>query len=70
MATHQIADQTIKCTALGVIAYFAEHLGMPQETVLVLMPVVGLGLAWLSKKVGDPEIASFLAGAATETDEK
>lgn len=56
----QTADQTLKGAITALILYGLVKLGADSELVLVATPVIAGVLAWLSKKVGDPDLASFL----------
>lgn len=56
----QTADQTLKGAIAALVMYIALKLGADGELVLLLTPVVTGLLAWMSKKVGDPTIASFI----------
>lgn len=48
-----LGDQAVKGAVLGAVAYFADRVGMSAEQVAVVMPIVLMGLAWLSTKIGD-----------------
>lgn len=56
----QTADQTMKGALAAIILYFANKFGLDSELTLLIIPVVTGVLAWMSKKVGDPALASFL----------
>lgn len=58
----QTADQTMKGAITALILYFLVKLGADEQLVLIVTPIITGLLAWVSKKVGDPEIASFLNG--------
>lgn len=63
----QNLDQAVKGGAIGVWIYFATtKWNLDGEIVAVLTPAIAFGLAWLSAKVGDPTIASFLAKKPVE----
>jgi len=63
----QNLDQAIKGGALGVWVWLATvQLNLDGELVAVLTPAIAYGLAWLSTKVGDPTVASFLAKKPAE----
>ena len=57
----QNLDQVVKGGALGVWMYLASKQNLDAEVIAVLTPAIAYALAWLSTKVGDPKIASFLA---------
>lgn len=58
----QNLDQVLKGGALGVWVYVAStQLKLDAEVIAVLTPAVAYALAWLSTRIGDPQIASFLA---------
>ena len=54
-------DQVIKGGALGVLVYLCDMWKFEAELTAVIMPAAAYGLHWLSTKVGDPNVASFLA---------
>lgn len=56
----QTADQTLKGAVAALVMYVATKLGADSQLVLLLTPVITGLLAWASKKVGDPDLASFL----------
>jgi hypothetical protein len=62
----QNLDQAVKGGALGVWVYLAAKQNLDAELVAVLTPVIAYALAWLSAKVGDPTVASFLAKKPAE----
>jgi len=63
----QNLDQVLKGGALGAWVWLATvQLNLDAEVVAVLTPVIAYGLAWLSTKVGDPTVASFLAKKPAE----
>jgi hypothetical protein len=66
---NQTTDQAMKGGLLALFAYFANKQGMEAELILILTPIVAAVLAYLSKKIGDPEIASFLAPMPEEQTE-
>lgn len=56
----QTTDQTLKGAIAAFMIFLATKFGVSSDIVLVAIPVVTGVLAWLSQKVGDPTIASFL----------
>lgn len=60
--TRATADQWLKGSALGVLVGLATYLGVDPALVAIVTPLVVVGLHWLSKQVGDPDVASFLSG--------
>jgi hypothetical protein len=66
----QNLDQALKGGALGVWVYLASRQNFDAEVIAVLTPAIAYGLAWLSTKVGDPTIASFLTKAASAPKKK
>jgi hypothetical protein len=62
----QNLDQAVKGGALGVWVYFATKWNLDAEAIAVLTPAIALGLAWLSTKIGDPTVASFIAKKPVE----
>ena len=57
----QTLDQTGKGAIAALVIYALNRSGLHTDAVLVLAPVIIGLLAWMSKKVGDPTIASFLS---------
>jgi len=68
--THQ--DAALKGAVLGVLTYGAAKAGVTSEVVAVALPLVTLGLSWVSTKVGDKNTALLvdLAVKAVEADKK
>jgi hypothetical protein len=63
----QSLDQAVKGGALGVWIYFATtQWNLDGEVIAVLTPAIAYGLAWVSTKIGDPTVASFLAKKPVE----
>ena len=56
-AQRQTADQATKGGALGLLTYLAMHYNVDPGLVAAAMPVVAGIFAWISTKVGDPELA-------------
>lgn len=53
----QIADQTLKGGVQGVICYFLWKSKLDRELIFMLMPISATVLAWISTKIGDPDLA-------------
>ena len=53
----QIADQTLKGGIQGVICYFLWKSSLDRELIFMLMPITSTVLAWISTKIGDPDLA-------------
>ena len=53
----QIADQTLKGGIQGVICYFLWKSKLDRELIFMLMPISATVLAWISTKIGDPDLA-------------
>lgn len=64
--TSQITDQSIKGVVLGGVAYLLVKWNVDAEAQAAIITGVTAALAYLSTKVGDPKVASFLAKAAKE----
>ena len=56
-STKQIADQTLKGGIQGVICYFLWKSKLDRELIFMLMPISATVLAWISTKIGDPDLA-------------
>jgi len=56
-STKQIADQTLKGGIQGVICYFLWKSKFDRELIFMLMPISATVLAWISTKIGDPDLA-------------
>lgn len=55
----QTADQTLKGAVAGLVVWVATKFGMDTEAALLLSPIALWVLAVISKKCGDPSLASF-----------
>ena len=53
----QIADQTFKGGIQGVICYFLWKSKLDRELIFMLIPISATVLAWISTKIGDPDLA-------------
>ena len=53
----QIADQTFKGGIQGVICYLLWKSKLDRELIFMLMPISASILAWVSTKIGDPDLA-------------
>jgi len=58
-------DAALKGAAVGIVTYAAAKLGLGEEAVALLVPVVAYGLSIVSTKVGDENTALFLKLAET-----
>jgi len=58
--TSQTVDQVTKGGLAAFINYLLVKAGMDPELVVIIFPSILIVLAWLSTKIGDPQIASFL----------
>ena len=56
-STKQIADQTFKGGIQGVICYFLWKSKLDRELIFMIIPISSTVLAWISTKIGDPELA-------------
>lgn len=56
----QIGDQTLKGAILGALGYVMMKLNVPAEAQAAFYPLILWSLAYVSSKVGDPDVASFL----------
>ena len=57
MSKLQIADQTFKGGIQGVICYFLWKSDLDRELIFMLIPISATVLAWISTKIGDPDLA-------------
>jgi len=58
-------DQAVKGLVIGLLTWLAMKFEVPAEVTVPAMALVGLGLAWLSTKVGaDKSTASFVGPKA------
>jgi len=57
MGKLQIADQTFKGGIQGVICYFLWKPNLDRELIFMIMPITSTVLAWISTKIGDPDLA-------------
>jgi hypothetical protein len=59
----QVGDQSVKGGVLGVAIYFMSKYNMDPALIAMLTPMIAAVMAVASKKIGDPEIASFFGNA-------
>lgn len=57
----QIQDQTVKGGVLALLTYIAVKVKIDPELVMLCMPLMSALFAFLSTKIGDPALASFLS---------
>lgn len=53
----QIGDQTTKGGVIGIIIYTMSRNNVDPVLIGLLVPVVASVLAWISTKIGDPDLA-------------
>jgi len=53
----QIGDQTTKGGLIGLFIYWATHNNIDPALIALLVPMISSVLAWLSTKIGDPDLA-------------
>jgi len=53
----QIGDQTTKGGVIGIIIYALSRNNVDPVLIGLLVPVVASVLAWVSTKIGDPDLA-------------
>lgn len=54
-------DQAVKGLVIGLLTWLATKYSIPAEVTVPAMALIGLGLAWISTKVGvDRGTASFV----------
>ena len=56
-AKRQIGDQTTKGGLLGIMIYALSRNNVDPVLVGLLVPVAASVLAWISTKIGDPDLA-------------
>lgn len=56
----QAVDQVGKGGLAALINYGLVKAGMDPDLVVIIFPSILIVLAWLSTKIGDPQLASFL----------
>jgi hypothetical protein len=56
-AKRQIGDQTTKGGLIGLMIYGLNAQGVDPMLISLLVPVASSVLAWISTKVGDPNLA-------------
>lgn len=62
----QVADQSIKGVVLGAVAYLLVKWNIDAEAQAGIITAVTAGLAYASTKIGDKNVASFLAKVVKE----
>jgi len=58
--TAQTVDQVGKGSLAALANYLLVKAGMDPELIVIIFPSILIVLSWLSTKIGDPTIASFL----------
>jgi hypothetical protein len=53
----QISDQTTKGGLIGLFIYWATENNVDPALIALLVPMISTVLAWLSTKIGDPDLA-------------
>jgi len=53
----QIGDQTTKGGLIGLFIYWATQNNIDPALTALLVPIISSVLAWLSTKIGDPDLA-------------
>jgi len=56
-AKRQIGDQTTKGGLIGLFIYWATQNNIDPALIALLVPIMSSVLAWLSTKIGDPDLA-------------
>jgi hypothetical protein len=56
-AHRQIGDQTTKGGLIGLFIYWATQNNIDPALIALLVPIISSVLAWLSTKIGDPDLA-------------
>jgi len=56
-AKRQIGDQTTKGSLIGLMIYGLNAQGVDPMFISLLVPIASSILAWLSTKIGDPDLA-------------
>jgi len=56
-AKRQIGDQTTKGGLIGLMIYGLNQQGADPMLISMLVPVASSVLAWVSTKIGDPDLA-------------
>ena len=56
-ANRQISDQTTKGGLLGIMIYALSRNNVDPVLIGLIVPVVASFLAWVSTKIGDPDLA-------------
>jgi len=63
----QIGDQTTKGGLLGIFIYVLSRNNVDPVLIGLLVPVVASVLAWISTKIGDPDLACMFISDDTKT---
>ena len=63
----QIGDQTTKGGLLGIFIYVLSRNNVDPVLIGLLVPVVASVLAWISTKIGDPDLACMFIPDDTKT---
>lgn len=63
---NQTADQTFKGLVVGLVGWICAKNSVPSEITISLLAVIPAFMAYISTKIGDPALASFLSGPKPE----
>lgn len=61
----QVSDQSAKGGVIGIVMYFMVKYNVDPALIALTTPLIATVLAVVSKKVGDPELASFFGDKKT-----
>jgi len=69
-AKRQIGDQTTKGGLIGLFIYWATQNNVDPMLISLLVPIISTVLAWLSTKIGDPDLACLFIPNDKKKDDK
>jgi hypothetical protein len=69
-AKRQIGDQTTKGGLIGLMIYGLTKQNVDPMLISLLVPIASSALAWLSTKIGDPNLACLFIPNDEKKDDK
>ena len=58
--SQQMTDQTAKGGVLGLATYGLMKANLDPAFTAMALPLIAAGLSWVSTRIGDPQVASFI----------
>ena len=59
-SSQQMTDQTAKGGLIGLVTYAMMKWNFDPAFIALALPLIAAGLSWVSTRIGDPQVASFI----------